>query len=102
MTQPLFVRQDDGRVFVTPDVIYPHYFRVLGLAGEVTQGQLETVRNAFTQDLMEVLGPPLHLVIVPDKKWRLSTFPVGEAPKAAVGSWYKSLPGTPASRLGIV
>ncbi len=103
---PWFVRQDDGTVVVDPDLAYPEYLSVIG-AKEATQAALEAARLTFTEDLMQVLGPPLHLRIVAgDRKWALKNFPPGKPfytdAANAFETWYKALPGTPARRLGLV
>lgn len=101
--EPWFVRGDDGAVVVDPDLAYPKYLAVVG-ATETTQAALEAARLAFTEDLMQVLGPPLHLRIVAGyRKWALKNHPPGKPLHGgAFDVWHKALPGTPASRMGLV
>ena len=98
-----FIRGDDGTVVVDPDLAYPKYLSVVG-AKDVTQAALEAARLAFTEDLVQVLGPPLHLRIVAgDKKWALKNHPPGKPVYAGLfETFHKRLPGTPATRMGLI
>lgn len=104
MTQLLFVKADDGVVQVEPKVIYPHYLNVIGHKGELTQNALEEARLVFTQDIFNILGAPLHLRILVDKSFKLTNFPKGEGEprRLDLGTAYNNLPGTAASRLGLI
>ena len=105
MSDPVFVREESGRIVVKPSVIYPRYLAYVYSGrpvGEITQGDLETARLAFTEDMMQVLGKPLHIYIEKDERFALRNYPLGSPPIPAVGSFYRDLPETPARRLGIV
>jgi hypothetical protein len=103
MTKPLFVKDDTGVIVVEPGVIYPHYLGVIGHGGPITQSALETARYVFTEDCKQLFGGFVHIRILKDEKYRLANFDVGEGVRRLdVRPVYDNLPGTAATRLGIL
>lgn len=100
----LFVKDDNGMVTAEPGVVYPHYLNVIGHKGEITQNALEEARLVFTQDLVNVVGTPLHLKLTRDLQYKLTNYPHGEGEprRLDIGTAYQQLPGTAASRLGLI
>lgn len=80
-TTAFAARAEDGRVIVDPAKAYPLYFNLLG-EPPATQYWMEVARMCFTQDLIEVYGKPLHLVITKNPAFALVRFPRGDGPEA--------------------
>jgi len=76
---------EDGRVIVDPAKAYPAYIAMLG--GQPTQYWLEVARMCFTEDLTQVFGTPLHLVILKNDDFRLARFPRGDGPEKGAAAW---------------
>ena len=73
---PEWATYDKGEnvILVDPDIVYPLYLEKLGYDRKlITQAHLEVARKCFTQDLLQVTGPGLHLRIsrTPEATWRL-------------------------------
>lgn len=66
-------------IIVKPDVVYPMYLKELGYDNKkTTQFMLECARRCFTQDLITLIGPGIHLRIAKDEKYKLTEYPAGE------------------------
>ena len=74
----------DGAVVVDGDKAYPHYLEKLHM--EPSQFSLEVARRCFTEDLKVKLETPMHIVIVPNPKWRLENYLEGQPGGADAGA----------------
>ena len=110
MDNAWFVQGEDGRIVIDPDLAYPKYLAVIG-AKKPSVRTLELARRVFTEDLRQTLGAPLHLVIAgKDRRWALKHYrdetgkdeEIVRRSASHFEQFYKSLPGTPASRAGFV
>lgn len=65
--------QKDGRVAVTPAVVFPLALQLLEMPA--TQASLEVARRCIANALLDTMGPPVDLKILRDERWQLSKFP---------------------------
>jgi hypothetical protein len=79
----------DGKINVDPDKAYPHYLEKLG-ADQPDQYWLEVARRSFTEDLQQIVGGPIHVVIdAKGGQWALRNYPEGAGADAGANGFRK-------------